>query len=405
MSEPDVSNLISVARAIEIIDAVRVSPRGVRKKLTDALGLHLAQDIVADRDAPPFDKSLMDGFAVRCADVGHAGIELKIVDEIPAGRSSDRALGSGEAMAIMTGAPIPVGADGVVPVEDTQRTGDRVRINVVPAPGRFIARRASDCTAGSIVLARGVKLGAAQIAVAASVGASEVDVFARPRVGVLSTGDEIVAIDQTPGAAQIRNSNSPMLLALLSRLSCDVADLGTMRDDAQAIRDAIARGIGFDALFVSGGMSMGEYDLVPKVLASLGARVLITKLRIKPGKPFVYAQIDAGERACHVFGLPGNPVSGFICALRLASRLLSRLAGGQPEEKWIHATLASALPANGPREFYQPAIQRDGNVTPLTWKGSADIFTLARANALLVRAENEPELPAGASVRLLEIPQ
>jgi len=307
-------------------------------------------------------------------------------------------------MAIMTGAPIPSGADGVVPVEDTQRAMDRVKINAVPAPGRFIAKRGSDCAAGAIVLARGTRLGAAQIAVAASVCASAVDVFPRPRVGVLSTGDEIVPIDQQPGTEQIRNANSPMLVAFLATLGCEVSDLGIATDDERAIRDSITRGLEFDALFVSGGMSMGEYDLVPKVLASLGARVLITKLRIKPGKPFLYAQIDAHGRICHVFGLPGNPVSGFICTLRLASRLLSRLAGGNPEEKWIHATLESALPANGPREFYRPAIYRDGNVTPLAWKGSADVYTLARANALLVRAENEPALAAGAQVRLLEIP-
>jgi molybdopterin molybdotransferase len=152
-------------------------------------------------------------------------------------------------------------------------------------------------------------------------------------------------------------------------------------------------------------MSMGEYDLVPEALAALGAVVHITKLRIKPGKPFVYAQVDRGaDHRCHVFGLPGNPLSGFACVLRLASRLLARLAGGQPEEKWIHAALDSSLPANGPREFYQPAIHRDGKVTPLTWKGSADVFTLARANVLLVRGENEPELADGAIVRCLEIP-
>jgi molybdopterin molybdotransferase len=347
----------------------------------------------------------MDGFALRCADVERPSVELKVIGEIPAGKSADRAIGRGEAMAIMTGAPLPSGADAVVPVEDTERASDRVRIKSPAVSGRFIARRGSDCTAGSVVLPRGTKLEAAHIAVAASVGAAEVQVFAKPRVAILSTGDELVAIDQQPGPAQIRNSNNPMLVALLTALGCEVDDLGVARDVRTEIESSIARGLSYDALFISGGMSMGEYDLVPAALASLGSVVHITKLRIKPGKPFVYAHIDrSADHRCHIFGLPGNPVSGFACVLRLASRLLARLAGGEPEEKWIHATLDSPLPANGPREFYQPAIHHHGMVAPLPWKGSADVFTLARANVLVVRGENEPELAGGAVARCLEIP-
>src|SRR5206468_10038194 len=169
-----------------------------------------------------------------------------------------RALRSGEAMAIMTGAPLPPGADGVVPVEDTDRVGDRVRIKTPAVPGRFIARRGADCAAGSVVLTRGTKLAAAQIAVAASVGAAEVDVFAAPRVAILSTGDELVAVDQRPGPAQIRNSNNLMLAALLAALACDVEDLGVARDTQKDIESSIAHGLKHDALFISGGMSMGE---------------------------------------------------------------------------------------------------------------------------------------------------
>jgi molybdopterin molybdotransferase len=404
MSEPDVSNLLTVARAIEIIDQAEVHPRVLTKRLSESFGLRLARDLTADRDAPPFDKSLMDGFAVRCADVPVGQAELKVVDEIAAGSGASRALGPSEAMAIMTGAPLPQGADGVVPVEDTMRNGDFVVVNSKPMPGRFITRRGGDCAAGSIVLQRGTKLGPAQIAVAASVGAAEVEVFEAPRTAVLATGDELVDVSRTPAPSQIRNSNNLMVAALLRRMECAVDDFGIAGDDHLAIESGILRGLDCDALFISGGMSMGVYDLVPKVLASLGAVVLITKLRIKPGKPFVYAYIDRGEHRCHVFGLPGNPVSGFACTLRLASRLLTRLAGGEPSDKWLHATLKSPLPANGAREFYQPAVHNDGDVTPLEWKGSADVFTLAKANAMIVRAENEPALDAGARVRLLEIP-
>ncbi|HZN10914.1 MAG TPA: molybdopterin molybdotransferase MoeA, partial [Blastocatellia bacterium] len=243
-------------------------------------------------------------------------------------------------------------------------------------------------------------LGPAQLAAAASVGSAKVTVFARPRVGVLATGDELVPIDQVPGPAQIRNSNSLMLVSLLERLGCDVTDLGVVRDEPERVRDALGDGLRFDVLFVTGGMSMGAHDYVPRTLLDLGADLRITKLRIKPGKPFVFGV--KGDR--FVFGLPGNPVSGFVCTVRLAARLLARMRGADPEPAWRSAVLQKPLPANGPREFYQPAVLHNGQVTPLEWKGSADVYTLAAANGLLVRGESEPALPAGNTVRVLELP-
>ncbi|HEY7086594.1 MAG TPA: gephyrin-like molybdotransferase Glp [Tepidisphaeraceae bacterium] len=401
MSEPDVSDLMTVAQAIAVIDAAPVTPRIGRVKLEDAQGLRLAQDLRADRDYPPFHKSLMDGYAVRCEDVRTTPVELEVVGEVAAGQRHPRILSPGQTVAIMTGAPIPEGADGVVPVEDTIKDGPaNVRILRADAPERFSTRQGADCAAGSVVLAKGIKLEAAQLAVAASVGASEVEAFQRPRVAVLSTGDELVPIDTTPGPAQIRNSNNVMMCALLRRLGCDVIDLGTARDEPGAIRQAIERGFNSDALFVSGGMSMGQYDYVPKILRELGTQLRITKLRIKPGKPFIFG-VREGR---FVFGLPGNPVSSFVCAVRLCSRLIGRLGGTGPLERWTEAKLESALPANGPREFYQPAILASGTVQPLKWKGSADIYTLANANGLIMRTENAPALPAGATVGVLEIP-
>jgi molybdopterin molybdotransferase len=303
----------------------------------------------------------------------------------------------------MTGAPIPTGADGVVPIEDTARDGDTIRVNRAGDPRRFIARRGADIRAGATILVAGARLEAAQLAAAATVGGPTLAVHPRPRVAVLATGDEIVPIDATPAGSQIRNSNSLMLVALLERLGCEVTDLGVARDDPETIRRAIRGGMAFDVLFVTGGMSMGAYDFVPRLLAEVGFDLRITRLRIKPGKPFVFG---VGE-SCFAFGLPGNPVSGFACTVRLASRVLTRLAGGQVVERWLPARLARPLPPNGPREFYQPARldwTADGPlVTPLSWKGSADLFTLANADALLVRAENEPAVDAGAVVRVLEI--
>jgi molybdopterin molybdotransferase len=186
-------------------------------------------------------------------------------------------------------------------------------------------------------------------------------------------------------------------------MGCEIADLGIVVDQKERIRAAIEEGLRHDVLFISGGMSMGAYDYVPQLLKEMKLDLRITKLRIKPGKPFVFA---TGEGS-YVFGLPGNPVSGFVCTVRLASRLIERLAGGAPRERWVNARLSAALPANGPREFYQPATldyTADGPVTtPLGWKGSADLFTLARADGLLVRGEDEPARRAGEVVRVLEI--
>jgi molybdopterin molybdotransferase len=227
---------------------------------------------------------------------------------------------------------------------------------------------------------------------------------------VLTTGDEIVAPDESPRPHQIRNSNSAMLASLLRRLGADPSDLGIARDDPALIRDAIARAIEqFDVVFITGGMSMGEHDYVPRVLRDLGVELRITKLRIKPGKPFVFGLREQEDHLRYVFGLPGNPVSGFACTIRLCARLLARLAGEAPAEPWVRAMLESDIGANGPREFYQPAVltrvpARGATVRPLQWKGSGDVFTLAGANCLLVRAANEPARRAGTAVDTLEFP-
>ncbi len=377
-----------------IIDAAGVSARVEQVALEDALGRRLAADIVADRDDPPFDKSLMDGFAVRAGD----GATLRVVGEIAAGAEAGRGLVAGEAMAIMTGAPIPTGADAVVPIEQTRREGDMVHLQATARAGQSIGRRGGDCQTGAVLLNKGTQLFSPQIAVAASTGARRVSVFGRPRVAILSTGDEIVPIDRVPWGAEIRNTNSPMLRALLGALGCEVRDLGIVRDEPALIREKLEDGMQSDVLFVCGGMSMGEHDYVPRLLVEMGVEIRISKLRIKPGKPFVF-----GERGGRfVFGLPGNPVSGYVCTLRLASRLLVRMAGGRPVETLPTATLLKGVPENGPREFYQPGILDGiGGVEPLAWKGSADIYTLARANALIVREENALAAPFDTKTRYL----
>lgn len=415
MAEFDVSQLITVSQALTIIDAVPVTPRTVTLPLLDAVGQRLARDVLADREYPPFHKSLMDGYAVRAADVVRTPAELKVVDRLPAGRVATRAVGPGESIAIMTGAPMPEGAEGVVPVEDVDELGETVRIRRADAIARNVAFKGRDCAAGKVVVARGTVLGPAQVAVAATVGVRQVEVYDQPRAAVLGTGDELAAPDAEPLPHQIRNSNNPMTAALLKRLNCRVTDLGAVPDDVERIRASIEEGLRHDALFVSGGMSMGEHDYVPRILKELGVELKVTKLKIKPGKPFLFGvkKREGGQGDSYVFGLPGNPVSGFVCTVRLAARLIDRIGGGPPQERWQNGRLIVGLPANGPREFYMPAVRAVGparvsaqavlpTIRPLEWKGSADVFTLATANCLLVRAAGEPPLPEGTLVRVLE---
>ncbi len=403
MAEIEVANLISVAEAIAVLDGTPVWPRVVRVALADAQGLCLAEDIVADRDYPPFDKSQMDGFALRLVD---AGKELRVVGEIAAGQWPERAVGAGEAVAIMTGAPMPEGADSVAPVEVVKREGDRIWVEEGGARDRYISRVGSDIRAGEMVLGKGVRMEAAQIAAAASVGAAEVFVHGRPRVAVMATGDEIVDVNVTPKLGQIRNSNLPMMVALLRKMGCEVTSLGTIGDEPGKIRAAILEGLKFDALFVSGGMSMGEYDYVPGIFRELGVELKITKLKIKPGKPFVFGSVGKSV----VFGLPGNPVSAFVCTVRLAARVLARLSGGAVADRWQCARLSVAVKAHGSREFYQPVrLEWSGSadaipmVLPVNYRGSSDIFTIANSDGLLVRPADDSALTAGSLVRVLAI--
>ena len=404
MSEVGIDGLKTVAEAIAVLDVVGVSPRTEQVGLLDADGRVLAADIAADRDYPPFDKSLMDGYALRAADAMAPGTPLRCVGEVAAGASLSRPLASGECVAIMTGAPLPAGADAVVPIERTTRSGDAVTLSAAIKIGSAVASRGVESKIGRVLLTRGVRLEPAQLAVCAQVGAAVVSVFARPQVGILSSGDEVIPFDQQPTGAQVRGSNSILLAALARRYGSEVIDLGHVRDDPAAIAEKL-RTPDLDALLVTGGMSMGAYDFTPRVLRDLGYDLAVTKLKVKPGKPFVFATRDPDSPLTpFVFGLPGNPVSAFVCTVRLASRVLLRLGGASPEPTWATATLADNLPANGPREFYLPATVTAGVANAPAWGGSADVFGLASANALIVRAANEAALPKGMSVAAILLP-
>jgi len=414
MLEPPVDQLISVVSAIDILDHAPVFPRIESILLSNAHSRTLAKPILADRDYPPFDRSLMDGFAVMSDDVGQGIRRFSVVGSIAAGQMSDKTLRSGQAMKIMTGAPLPAGADGVVPVEDTHggsepgkwSDADFFELMRAGEPRRFVSRRGSECAANAEILSAGARLTPAALAAAATAGAASVSVFARPTVSIVTTGDEIIPFDQTPSGSEIRNSNSILLASLLQQAGCEVLIKAHAPDDPQKIRRAISAAPG-QLIFVSGGMSMGEHDHVPGVLRECGFDLPITKLRIKPGKPFAFGiannsgNSSGGSR--FAFGLPGNPVSAFVCTTRLAMRIIRRLQGQSPEPAWRVGRLTAALPANGPREFYQPVQVEEDRITPLGWKGSADVFTLARARGLLIRGENSPAIEVGSVVRVMEV--
>ena len=428
MSEPPVDGLITVAEAAAILDSVEIEPRRESAPLDSAAGRRLAERVVADRDYPPFDRALMDGYAVRTGEPPGA---FELIGEVPAGAAwRGKPLSGRQAVTIMTGAPMPAGegAVGVVPVEQSRPGGPgEVHLDVSAEPSRFISRIGSDRPAGSVLLPPGTLIGPRQLAVLASVGVASVPVFALPRCAVLATGDELVPVDQPPGPHQIRNSNSPTLLALVERLGGEVVDGGHVPDELDATRHALGEWLdsSCDCLFITGGMSMGERDFVPRVLRELGVELRITKLKIKPGKPFVFGMAtrqrgfvagsgpEAGggaRRGLHttyVFGLPGNPVSSYVCTLVLAARLLARLSGGtaaDADARFMELPLAKPLEANGPRQFYQPARLVAGKVQPLQWRGSADVFTLAEADGLVERPEDDPAREPGHSARFICLP-
>jgi molybdopterin molybdotransferase len=308
----------------------------------DADGRVLAQDLVAELQVPPQDNSAMDGYAVRCADVLEPGTLLQVTQRIPAG-SQGQPLQPMQAARIFTGAPIPPGADAVVMQEDTQTPQEGlVQIQIKPAPGMAIRRSGEDITRGRLVLAQGVRLGPAELGLAASIGLNQLSVRARPRVALLTTGDELIMpgtvapADMPPGA--IYNSNRYFLRALLQRLGCSVSDLGIVPDRLQATRQALADAAAHhDLVLTSGGVSVGEEDHIKPALQSLG-ELHLWSLAIKPGKPFALGSIrrpggtESDAPMCHFIGLPGNPVSSFVTFLLLVRPFLLQLQGAQTIE-------------------------------------------------------------------------
>jgi len=305
----------------------------VETSIADAVGHVLAAAVAAEEDVPPFANSAVDGYAVRAADVASTPVRLQVVAEVAAGWSTDRTVGPGEAIRIMTGAPMPAGADASVMVEDTEREGDVVLVKASVTPGSSVRAVGEDVPAGTEVFPAGTVVRPAVAGVLASLNARRVRVVRTPCVAVLSTGDELVSDGSPLRPGQIRESNKTMLLPLVAATGCEAIDLGIVRDDEETLeavlREAAAT---FDAIVTSGGVSMGEYDVVKAVLSRI-AEMRWMQIAIKPAKPFAFGLLAAGDRRTPVFGLPGNPVSSLVSFELFARPALRKMAGHSDLER------------------------------------------------------------------------
>jgi molybdopterin molybdotransferase len=377
----------------------RTGPRATAGvSVWDALGLVLAQEVKTDREYPPFDRSTRDGYAVRAKEVA-PGAKLKCVGEIKAGDTVSDPLAAGTCVQIMTGAAIPHGADAVVMIERTQRDGDVVRFECAAQTGQNIVPRGSEAAAGQTILRPGMRLGYAELALAAQVGAVELQCAKKPRVAILSTGDEIVMVDEAPGPFQIRNSNSVSLAAQVRIAGGEPVVLGNAADRVEDLGEKIERGLKEDALVLSGGVSMGEYDLVEKVLKAMGAEFFFDAVAIRPGKPAVFVFCQGKP----VFGLPGNPVSTMVTFELFVAPAIDLLSGAEARAlPLLEARLAEALKEKPGMTHFLPArVEWRGpapEVKALQWQGSGDIAALAKANCFLVVPAEREKIEAGEKV-------
>jgi molybdopterin molybdotransferase len=399
--------LIPVERAQEIVLANLPDRRTEEVLLENGLGRVLAQEIFADANVPPFRRSAMDGFALRAADIRHIPARLTLVGEVRAGSSPTRPVGPGEAMAIFTGAPVPEGADAVQMVEQTERSEEGRTVTILKPlkPGENITPAGHEAAAGERILESGRVIGAAELAVLATFGCSRVRVWSRPSVALLGTGDELVDVSQIPGPGQIRNSNRFSLTGQLANLGIRAEYLGTARDDEGHLRELISDGLNRDVLILTGGVSMGDYDLVKGVLGKQGLTIHFTRVAMKPGKPTVFASRTGGL----IFGLPGNPVSTFVSFENFVRPALGRLCGMlRPELPRVRGRLLREMRQSPGRTAFLPAwvsmVHGAWEIDPLRWRGSGDIIGFSRCNATVIFPGDRDYMARDESVEAMLLP-
>ncbi|MEA3391310.1 molybdopterin molybdotransferase MoeA [Sphingobium sp. CCH11-B1] len=388
-------SLLPVAQAQARLFAL-ASPLAVETiPVTQAAGRWLAQDVAALRDQPWADLSAMDGYAVRAADWPGP---WRVVGESAAGAIQPPSIGAEEAVRIFTGAPLPPGADAILIQENVTRDGDRLAASGNPLrPAQHVRAAASDFAAGTTLLEAGRHLGPAQVAAAVLGGHGALPVRRRPRVALLSTGNELVPPGAPVPPGFLPSSNAPMLAAMLAALPCEMIDLGIVPDDLEQMTAAFASAAQADVIVTTGGASVGDHDLVRPAFQQAGGTLDFWKIRMRPGKPLM-----AGKRGETLFlGLPGNPVSAFVTATLFLLPLLRHISGAaQPLPRRIDAPLASALPATGDRDDYMRAFRAEGGVVSVTSQDSAATAAMARADCLILRPAGSPPASSGDRVTI-----
>jgi molybdopterin molybdotransferase len=402
--------MISVAEAIQIVRQQTHALPVEYVSLSLAHGRVLAQDIVADSDLPPFDRSQMDGYAVRAVDTDSAPVRLRIVGESAAGRGWHNQLEEGQAVRIMTGAPVPAGADSVQQVELTHELKDGTVVELLESveEGKSIVKRGSEIKAGETVLSAGTMINAAMMAVLAAFGYATVAVFLRPRVAVLATGTELVPVDQKPGQDQIRDSNNYSIAAYAELAGATVERLPVTGDETSLLKNQIAKAAeNCDLIVTSGGVSMGVYDVTKVALRELDAELFFERVALRPGKPTVFARLPGGVL---VFGLPGNPVSVAVTFNLFARTALLAMQGAtEPALKQETAALARKVKGTEDRESYLPVqltTNDDGELIafPLKWGGSSDFVAFALTTALAILPAGAKAAEAGSLVNVVRLP-
>jgi len=422
MAAPPAQSLVLTfeeARHLVERHASLLSPRAAETvALPNAGGRILAETVAADRDIPPFPRSTRDGYAVRAADLAALPATLAVKGEIKAGPAPGTlpaSLNRGEAFSIMTGAPVPPGADAVVMVEYTSLQDDRVAITRTVAPGENIVDQGAEAKGGTRLLDRGTRLNEAAIALAASVGKSRLQVFVRPRIAVIATGDEIVELDAEIASTQIRNSNSYSLGLQIQQAGAEPVLLPIAPDEARRLRELIEQGLQSDLLLMTGGVSMGRYDLVEQVLAEMHAEFLFTGAKIQPGRPVVFGSCGAGTLAReasapvspkYFFGLPGNPVSTMVTFELFARPMIEAMAGMLPRPLvFLHARLKSEIRVKTGLRRFLPAILsgqfENSQVELVPWQGSGDITARSRSNCLIVIPPDREHILAGEWIAVM----
>jgi molybdopterin molybdotransferase len=374
--------------------------------LLTSLGRVLAHPVTADRDFPPFPRATRDGYAVRSTDLHTLPARLRVVGQVKAGSSFEQNVQQGEAVEIMTGAAVPAGADAVVMVEYTSASGNQVEIQRAVSASENIVPEGAEARAGQELLPAGTRIGPAQIALAAAVGKTDLTVFRKPEVAILSTGDELVEAGETPGPHQIRNSNTYSLSAQVTAAGGEPRRLAIAPDEEKKLAALLDEGLRANMLLLSGGVSMGKFDLVEQALLSRGAEFRFTGAQIQPGKPVVFGTVMTEQRLVPVFGLPGNPVSVMVTFDLFVRPVLDALCGAQPRRlPSAQARLARDFRTKAGLTRFLPALLSGGLYDPVVeivpWQGSGDLAAAARANCYFVVPPQQDFIAAGETVSVL----